>query len=437
MTYNHGLQNQVHDFASYMCYLLDQKGVLYRFGYNPANPSDSKFQCSIVNESLIHQYGSGSRTNYLPREITNISAGHDHMVVIRNGFAYGIGSNKYGQLGVGASTYYPQLKLLSSRNDYVKAACGPYHTMLLTTKGNIYVSGRNDVGQLGLNHTSNRTSWVKISQYDGRYTNIAASSTGDYFDGTGTQKTHCAATLDATKILCTWGDNTYGQLGHGDKVDRKVPTALYWAYKSFSGVITNGSNIITKVPAIYTTLGQDYTGRYINYTFDHNGKTYRPFGFNTLGTDGRRRYTRITKVTLDASDPNFVNFELTEAPGVISGTDTLPTDGSTHSSGKSRSITKGLGDVLRPLHIALGKNKTFFLEGAGSGGAQSYNDSLKVIFCGYDQAYTGEFELGTRCSDIAKSIIDPEIISISTQDYCNISAGLNHVSMIRRNTGSQ
>ena len=417
MTYNHGNQGQTNDYASYMCYLLDSAGQLYEFGYNVSDPTNHKYKCRKIDQYLKH-----NTAQYAPSEITSISAGHDHMVVIRNGFAYGLGSDKYGQLGQGGGGYYPQLTLLNPRNDFIKAACGPYHTMLLNSKGNIFVTGRNDVGQLGINTTTSRNTFTTITDYAGRWIDIEASCVGDYFDvstappppppvspppngrttretdprfassavsalvSSETQKTHCLGILETRQVFA-WGDNSFGQCGLGfNSAGGKIaeppvpgnntdytrpilrPTKGYmpYMYASMPGIITNGSNLITKVPVRFAS--------YVKYThpsvprlyfcdqFSYNGTNYKPFPFGEIGSDGNKKYSVIEEIITDPTDDTYVTLRLRFAVGEVAGTTLLPTDNSIYASGKERTFTNSLFYVLRPNEMAVGKHTSLFID---------------------------------------------------------------------------
>ena len=444
MTYNHGNQGQTNDYASYMCYLLDSAGQLYEFGYNVSDPINHKYKCRKIDQYLKH-----NTAQYAPSEITSISAGHDHMVVIRNGFAYGLGSDKYGQLGQGGGGYYPQLTLLNPRNDFIKAACGPYHTMLLNSKGNIFVTGRNDVGQLGLNTTTNRDTFTTISDYAGRWIDIEAACVGDYFSvapgpsintSIERQKTHCLGILETRQVFA-WGDNSYGQCGLGLNSDGKKvaeppapgnntdysrpilrPSNGYmpYMYASMPGIITNGSNLITKVPARFASYVK-YTSStprlYFCDQFSHNGTNYKPFPFGEIGSDGNKKYSVIEEIITDPNDDTYVTLRLRFAPGEVAGTTPLPTDNSIYASGKERTFTNALFYVLRPNEMAVGKHTSLFIP------------ATKDLY------YTGNPN-GIVCTASAGSKEPFPTLLGMEGNYHKVAAGLSHSVVITRSPTS-
>jgi hypothetical protein len=77
--------------------------------------------------------------------------------------AYAWGRNEDGQLGLGDTTNRYNPTLIESVKGRVKSgACGPNHTLLYTTLGELYVTGRNDNAQLGNGNTSSKNSFQVV-----------------------------------------------------------------------------------------------------------------------------------------------------------------------------------------------------------------------------------------------------------------------------------
>lgn len=84
---------------------------------------------------------------------------------------------------------------------------------VLTNLGNIYSTGYNGYGQLGLGDLTTRTLWGKISLSNVVYFTVSRSS-----DNT----CHCFA-INSSGELYAWGYNGYGNLGLGDTANRTSP----------------------------------------------------------------------------------------------------------------------------------------------------------------------------------------------------------------------
>ncbi|KAL0585650.1 hypothetical protein ABG067_004573 [Albugo candida] len=89
----------------------------------------------------------------LPNElICFVACGYYHAIAITStGLTYSFGRNDYGQLGIGSKIHQniPIALTISSNTHMVHAACGCYHTVLMSDTGQVFVFGRNNKGQLG------------------------------------------------------------------------------------------------------------------------------------------------------------------------------------------------------------------------------------------------------------------------------------------------
>ncbi|GAA5931027.1 hypothetical protein JCM3775_000780 [Rhodotorula graminis] len=96
-----------------------------------------------------------------------VSCGAFHSAVVTShGAAYLFGSNKAGQLGAGEGEpggAEPVLVELGEEDEdeVAQVACGAAHTVLLTKSGQVWVTGANDDGQLGLGDTTSRWTWTR------------------------------------------------------------------------------------------------------------------------------------------------------------------------------------------------------------------------------------------------------------------------------------
>ena len=81
------------------------------------------------------------------------------------------------------------------------------------SKKQLYVWGDNEYGQLGLGH------WTKIMLP------MIINVPGTTWNQVACGDTHTAAVSSNGEVF-TWGWGYYGQLGHGDHIDRTVPTKV-------------------------------------------------------------------------------------------------------------------------------------------------------------------------------------------------------------------
>jgi alpha-tubulin suppressor-like RCC1 family protein len=188
-------------------------------------------------------------------QISHLAAGYYHsLAVTSTGNVYAWGVNSAGQLGTGnAGAGTEQLKpvLLSMLSGVRQLAAGSTHSLALTSTGDVYAWGGNSAGQLGVGDTIPRLVPSLISSLSDVIQITSSSS-------------HSLA-LTSIGDVYAWGDNSAGQLGNGDILPRDAPFQI----SSLSGVIQIATGFyhslaLTSTGAIYAwgvnNLGQLGTG---------------------------------------------------------------------------------------------------------------------------------------------------------------------------------
>jgi alpha-tubulin suppressor-like RCC1 family protein len=135
---------------------------------------------------------------------SHCSAGDYHSVFVKeDGTLWGSGSNGYGALGLGSTTYVEDFTQIGADTDWAAVHCGKNFTVAIKTNGTIWATGDNGQGQLGVGDYTSRDVFTQVNTPTGQtWLNL---STGDY---------HCCA-VRSDGTLWLWGDQVYGQLGNG------------------------------------------------------------------------------------------------------------------------------------------------------------------------------------------------------------------------------
>ncbi|KAK8730688.1 hypothetical protein OTU49_007871 [Cherax quadricarinatus] len=195
--------------------------------------------------------------------IVQVAAGDQHSIALTSwGLIYAWGANEFGQLGINSTEWHtPTPKLVKSlaRKHSLQIACGSNHTLALTSDGDLYSWGQNNMGQLGLGHKEG-------PQKEPALVKSLVGSPLVLITAGG----HHSAALTHGGFLLTWGSNKYGQLGYTPKKDPNLSEtpALVPNLESYSE------------PLLYVALGEGHTA-----VLDSHGKLWT-FGYGRYGQLG-------------------------------------------------------------------------------------------------------------------------------------------------------
>ncbi|KAK1418881.1 hypothetical protein QVD17_28031 [Tagetes erecta] len=150
-------------------------------------------------------------------DVQQIACGvHHFSLVTKQGEIFTCGEESGGRLGHGTDQNVgrPRLVEFLSVNNVDSVACGEYHTCAVASSGDLYTwgDGTHNAGLLG--HGTDVSHWIP-KQVSGPLEGIQVISVacGNWH----------SALVTSEKRLFTFGDGTYGALGHGDRESVKVP----------------------------------------------------------------------------------------------------------------------------------------------------------------------------------------------------------------------
>jgi alpha-tubulin suppressor-like RCC1 family protein len=123
------------------------------------------------------------------------------------GTILGVGDDFYGGLGDGKVGYQLSPYSVTGLTGVTQVSSGNdgYHSLAVTSSGAIYAAGSNGDGQLGLNNQVNSNTFVQVQTSSGYLTGITASAAGGY---------HSLALTSGGNVY-GWGDEGYGEVGNG------------------------------------------------------------------------------------------------------------------------------------------------------------------------------------------------------------------------------
>ncbi|KAL0212517.1 hypothetical protein RCL1_006143 [Eukaryota sp. TZLM3-RCL] len=173
----------------------------------------------------INQYGQLGRTpttnspNTRPGlvpdliNVVTISTGSSYNIVVRSDgsvASWGHGAN--GRLGNGGTANsYQSIQNCGSFSSAVNVSAGDAHSLILLERGDLWATGWNGNGQLGIGDTTQQTSPVRIDGF--KFAVVAAGA-------------HSNIGVLTNGIVVVWGRNDWSQLGDGTTTDGNRPFVL-------------------------------------------------------------------------------------------------------------------------------------------------------------------------------------------------------------------
>lgn len=203
--------------------------------------------------------------------IVALATGRQHALALgSNGILYSWGDNNFGQLGNG--NFESSRKSVVVRSSGVMAnktivaiACGNFHSLALSSDGQVFSWGQNTNGQLGNGYITN-SNFPTLGDPSGILNSrtVKAIGAGAYH----------SVVLTSDNLLVSWGNNFYGQLGNGANVNSPLPVAVdmsgVLAGKTIAAFAVGGAHnlVLTTDGGLYT-WGWNYWGSCGDTTYDN------------------------------------------------------------------------------------------------------------------------------------------------------------------------
>ncbi|KAK0400455.1 hypothetical protein QR680_015254 [Steinernema hermaphroditum] len=177
---------------------LSARGQIFAWGTNTYGQVGTNVECAAVpSPTLVVALGS--------QKVVQIACGNFHSVALTDkGEVFAWGLNNSGQLGVGSTINHGIPKKVEGQlhNRFVKfVSCGQKSTLALTECGEVYAWGFNDCGQLGCGNFSNQHSPILVRNLHNVVVTHIASGYA-----------HSLALSDDGQLFA-WGSNSCCQLG--------------------------------------------------------------------------------------------------------------------------------------------------------------------------------------------------------------------------------
>ncbi|KAG6494444.1 hypothetical protein ZIOFF_049470 [Zingiber officinale] len=150
-------------------------------------------------------------------DVQNVSCGGRHAALVtKQGEIYSWGKESGGRLGHGVDADVSQPKLIDAlaTTNIELVACGEHHTCAVTLSGDLYTwgDGKSALGLLG--HGNEMTHWIPKR--------VSGPLEGIHVSSVSCGPWHTAVVTSAGQLF-TFGDGTFGVLGHGDCKSVSIP----------------------------------------------------------------------------------------------------------------------------------------------------------------------------------------------------------------------
>lgn len=257
---------------------LDRDGTVWSWGDNdrgqlgrgPAS-AGSPIPARVLDEAGLQPLAN----------IRAVAAGYHHALALSTeGEVWAWGYNGFGELGIGSASETPSTLPVQVKGNadigfltgVVAIGAGSFHSVALTSEGEVWAWGKDDEGQAGDGTLGGGNvvypSQVKDAEGTGPLTNVSEIASGWF---------HNLARTTSGEIWA-WGENQGGQLGDGTKgTDRPLPVRVKDA--AGSGALSD----ITQLAAGYShSMALSADGRIWSWGANNDGQ----IGDGTKGTAG-------------------------------------------------------------------------------------------------------------------------------------------------------
>ncbi|KAG9142959.1 hypothetical protein Leryth_006229 [Lithospermum erythrorhizon] len=241
--------------------VVTKQGELFSWGEESGGRLGHGVDCDVLHPKLIDSLSS--------MNIELVACGEYHTCAVTlSGDLYTWGDGHFGVLGHGneVSNWVPKRVSGPLEGIHVYSiACGPWHTAVVTSAGQLFTFGDGTFGVLGHGNRENVSKPREVESLKGLRTVRAACGVWHTAAVVEVMVGNSSSSNCSSGKLFTWGDGDKGRLGHGDKESKLVPTCVAALVEpnfcqvacghSLTVALTTSGHVYTMGSPVYGQLG--------------------------------------------------------------------------------------------------------------------------------------------------------------------------------------
>ncbi|KAG6500855.1 hypothetical protein ZIOFF_040713 [Zingiber officinale] len=251
--------------------LVTKQGEIYSWGKESGGRLGHGVDVDVSQPKLIDALAA---TNI---ELVACGERHTCAVTLSGDFyTWGDGASVFGLLGHGNEVSHWIPKRINGPLEGIhvsSVSCGPWHTAVVTSAGQLFTFGDGTFGVLGHGDCKSVSIPREVESLRGLRTVRAACGVWHTAAVVEVISGNSSSNNCSSGKLFTWGDGDKGRLGHGDKENRLVPTCVAALFEpsfcqvacghSLTVALTTSGHVYTMGSAVYGQLGNpEADGKY-------------------------------------------------------------------------------------------------------------------------------------------------------------------------------
>ncbi|XP_061341995.1 PH, RCC1 and FYVE domains-containing protein 1 [Gastrolobium bilobum] len=242
--------------------LVTRQGEIFTWGEESGGRLGHGVGKNVVQPRLVEALASAT--------VDFVACGEFHTCAVTMAgelYTWGDGTHNAGLLGHGTDVSHWIPKRIAGPLEGLQVAlvtCGPWHTALITSTGQLFTFGDGTFGVLGHGDRENISYPREVETLSGLRTIAVACGVWHTAAVVEVIVTQSSASVSSGKLF-TWGDGDKNRLGHGDKEARLQPTCVpslidYNFHKiacghSLTVGLTTSGHVFTMGSTVYGQLG--------------------------------------------------------------------------------------------------------------------------------------------------------------------------------------